>query len=150
MTIPQPSAEAAEKHLSTHAPLFRAGAWTTTPFAPYTTTDDWDEALKLLGFTLWMTTEGMTGCLDLLPLSLRVWARSEHPRYVIEVNTVDAFDHALTHDLPDLMDLLARWAPAIQAFAVAGLIGDANQISNDGGAQKSLIGLARNALGQPI
>ncbi|MEU8526443.1 hypothetical protein AB0C77_12725 [Streptomyces sp. NPDC048629] len=149
MTTTQ-NAEAATEHRPLpHSPLFRAGTWTTFPFDPCAKTTDWDDALGQLGFSQWTATDGMTDSADLLPLSLRIWMRSEHPRYVVEVDTIDSFDHVLAHDLPDVMELLARWAPAIQAFAVAGLIGDANQISNGRGAQKTLLGLARAALGQP-
>ncbi|MFB8020762.1 hypothetical protein ACFC36_19580 [Streptomyces rubiginosohelvolus] len=122
--------------------------WTSFPFDAHAQAqeEDWDKALKALGFELWMSNDGMTGCLDLLPLSLRLWSRREAPRFLIEVNTVDAFDHVLAYDLPAAMEVLARWAPVVQSLAVAGLIGDANQVDNH--ERSTLIGLARQMLGQ--
>lgn len=146
MTQPAPAVADADAGVS--VPLFRDGAWTSFPFDAYAQAqeEEWDKALTVLGFELWMSTDGMTGCLDLLPLSLRLWSRREAPRFVIEVNTVDAFDHVLAHDLPGAMEVLARWAPVVQSLAVAGLIGDANQVGND--ERSTLIGLARQMLGQ--
>uniref|UniRef100_UPI002F917208 hypothetical protein n=1 Tax=Streptomyces anulatus TaxID=1892 RepID=UPI002F917208 len=113
-------------------PLLKDGAWTSFPFDAHSQAqeEDWGKALTALGFELWMSTDGMTGCLDMLPLSLRLWARRDAPRFVIEVNTLDAMDHVLAHDPPAAMEVLARWAPVVQSLAVAGLIGDANQIDN--------------------
>ncbi|MET8940325.1 hypothetical protein ABZX28_25420 [Streptomyces rubiginosohelvolus] len=44
------------------------------------------------------------------------------------------------------LEVLAHWAPVVQSLAVAGLIGDANQVGND--ERSTLIGLARQMLGQ--
>lgn len=148
VTMMQPAPAAADTEAGISVPLFKDGAWTTFRFDAHTQAqeEEWDKALKALGFELWMSTDGMTGCLDALPLSLRLWARSEAPRFLVEVNTLDAFDHVLAHDLPAAMEVLARWAPVIQSLAVAGLIGDANQVDNH--EHRTLIGLVRQILGQ--
>lgn len=89
----------------------------------------------------------MTGdASDALPLSVRLWVRSAEPRFLIELNAVDAFEWVLANDLPALMEVLACWAPAIQGLAVAGLIADANKVDNH--EHGTLIRLARQALGQ--
>ncbi|MFD5977454.1 hypothetical protein [Streptomyces bacillaris] len=87
--------------------------------------------------------DGLPGCAAALPAAL---GPERAPRFVIEVNTLDAFDHVLAHDLPAAMEVLARWAPVVQSLAVAGLIGDANQIDNH--EHRTLIGLVRQILGQ--
>ncbi|MFB6632189.1 hypothetical protein ACFCWY_20065 [Streptomyces sp. NPDC056362] len=149
MTITQSTDSTPSPPAARPTPSFRAGTWTPVSFDAYTKSENWDEALKQHGFSLWTSTDGMTDeSADLIPLSLRVWERSEHPRFLIEVNTIDNFDSVFAHDLPDAMDLLARWAPAIQAFALAGLVTDANRTGNGNGGQDTLIGLARSALGQ--
>ncbi|WP_228925344.1 hypothetical protein [Streptomyces sp. DH7] len=147
MTMTQPAPAVADE-AGISVPLFKDGTWSSFPFDPHTQAqeEEWDKALTAMGFELWMSTDGMTGCLDMLPLSLRFWARSQAPRFVIEVNTLDAIDHVLAHDLPAAMEVLARWAPVVQSLAVAGLIGDANQIDNH--ERRTLIGLARQMLGQ--
>lgn len=96
VTMTQPAPAVADADAGVSIPLFRDGAWTSFPFDAYAQAqeEEWEKALTVLGFELWMSTDGMTGCQDLLPLSLRLWSRREAPRFVIEVNTVDAFDHA--------------------------------------------------------
>ncbi|MET8661646.1 hypothetical protein [Streptomyces griseus] len=148
MTMTQPALTVADVDAGGLVPLFKDGAWISFPFdvQALAQEEDWDRALTALGFGLWMSTDGMTGCLDMLPLSLRLWSRREAPRFLVEVSTVDAFDHVLAHDLPAAMEVLARWAPVVQSLAVAGLIGDANQLDNL--ERSTLIGLVRQALGQ--
>ncbi|MEV8455560.1 hypothetical protein AB0467_28280 [Streptomyces sp. NPDC052095] len=140
LTGPRPAAE---------TPLYQAGEWSIISFAPLFEASDWDAALKELGFEPWTVTDGLCGeGLDLLPLSIRVWRRQALPRFIVEVNTLDAYDPVFAADLPDLMELLARWSPAIQGLAVANLLADVNHLGINGSTQESLLSLLRRALGQ--
>jgi hypothetical protein len=63
-------------------------------------------------------------------LSLDVWQRhreSGHPEYLLEVNssaTSMSMPYLVLDSLPDLMDLVARWAPAVQTAAVTEVLRD--------------------------
>ncbi len=63
-------------------------------------------------------------------LSLDAWQRHReggHPEYLLEVTfsaTSVSLPYLVVDSLPDLMDLVARWAPAVQTAAVAEVLRD--------------------------
>lgn len=108
------------------APLYRNGAWEETPDTVSQLWDedmdqDFDVVLRRAGFEASPWTQ--VGDLHLAqPLALVVYAQrgAEEPEFLVEVNTSSGATRFLyAHQVHDLMDLVTRWAPAIQAGAIS-------------------------------
>ncbi|MCX5215949.1 hypothetical protein OG689_43200 [Kitasatospora sp. NBC_00240] len=87
---------------------------------------DWEGMLKAAGFSRWTsagtsTREGG----DELPLDLRVYNRhGAVPGFAIDLMGYDSGETltAYAATLADVMELLAQWAPAVQALAATDLL----------------------------
>lgn len=107
------------------APMYRNGAWEETNDVISAIWDedqdqDYDVVLHKAGFDLSPWTQvGNTEFA--LPLALFVYARrsGEKPAFLVEVNTASSSTHHVyAHQVHDVMDLITRWGPALQAGAV--------------------------------
>ncbi|MBB6122182.1 hypothetical protein [Nocardiopsis algeriensis] len=107
------------------APLYRNGSWEETTDVVSTLWDenqdqDYDVVLRRAGFAPSPWTQ--VGNTDFtLPLALVVYARhgGEEPAFLVEVNPSSSFvHHVYAHQVHDVMDLITRWGPALQAGAV--------------------------------
>lgn len=81
------------------------------------------------------------GAGEVASLTVRTWQRSRDGRveYLLIVDTVDIGSPFLVlRDLPTFMDLLARWAPAVQAAAIADVTRDLQEtgIEEEGFVEK--------------
>lgn len=112
-------------------PTYRRGVWTDKPFpvAWYAESDEpggsHDEAVENGGYNKFLTQAGHGD------LTLTVWRwegvddepkpRTPHPKggalFLIDIETATGFSTVAAMDAADLMDVLARWAPALQAEA---------------------------------
>lgn len=106
------------------APLYANGEWTLTRdevSQAWAGEDrDYTEALTDAGFDASPWTQ-IGGTEMSLPLALVVYMRrgDAEPRFFVEVNSSSGFFHNVyAGDVADLMDLLSRWGPALQAAAV--------------------------------
>lgn len=102
---------------------------TLDPFAEDPDSTDYTETLTKLGWTNILTV----GDSERSPLYVNAWQR-QHPDGRTEY-AVDVWDQNMgspfvkVGSFPEVMDLLARWAPAVQAAAVSQLIAEVS----DGG-----------------
>lgn len=71
---------------------------------------------------------------DYSSLVLATWSRIRdgQSEYLVEVQTdLESSDFLKVNNLPALMDLLARWAPAVQAATIADIAKDLNGLDLD-------------------
>lgn len=107
------------------APLYRNGAWEETTDVVSAAWDedenqDYEVVLHRTGFSPSPWTQ-LGNTESALPLALIVYARrgGEEPGFLVEVNTASgAIHHVYAHGVHDVMDLITRWGPALQAGAV--------------------------------
>lgn len=96
------------------------GDWTATAVLPADVSDV-DAGLAEAGWRPFWTLGDPAG-----DLGLEVWSRPREDggdEYLLEVSNVNSVSpYLLVGGFPELMDLVARWAPALQAAAVAGLV----------------------------
>ncbi|RSS57476.1 hypothetical protein EF909_16165 [Streptomyces sp. WAC01280] len=103
------------------------GSWNqleADPLEPYEELNDWDEGVKAAGYHRWSSF----GCRDDNPLWLEVYRRYGKPEltvplFMIVVSARHHYEVVYAESLPAMMDLQARWAPALQAAAVTELLG---------------------------
>jgi hypothetical protein len=75
-----------------------------------------------------MTAASLEAEGSLSPLILTVHRRTSSPRLLVTVETTHTgYEVIYAQDLPDVMDLIAKWPPAIQAVAVTALLDGINQ-----------------------
>ena len=127
------------------APHYANGVWSEEPdefMRTWTTPIDHDEALRMLGFSLW-TRIGDPGGMD-VPMTLTLYLRSQEPQYLMEVEgNGGSIPHVYARTLPDAMDLLAKWAPAVKAAAVTELI---HQFNDTHGKHRPAVSTLRELL----
>lgn len=119
-----------------YAPLYADGRWSTVLDE---ITMLWDrkenehlgsaEIYAKAGFGPWVQFGSLDGFS--LPMSVEVYQRSEdhkrEPQYVVDVEgTGGHIPHVYARTLPDVMDLLGKWAPTVQATAVTELLRQLN------------------------
>ncbi|MBB6001335.1 hypothetical protein HNR25_005166 [Streptomonospora salina] len=113
------------------APCYAGGQWSQIhDFFDEASTDDRDleDALKAAGFAPcpWSVI-GDKQALS-VPLSLTVFARtdltSDKPHFLVQAegDSHGPIANAFVQTLPDLMELLSRWAPAVQSAAVTAAV----------------------------
>lgn len=104
-------------------PLFGGGEWTTSPnpLAGYDVGQHLDKTMKKAGF-------GDFAFLSHLgQLTVTLWRREEPGksngtfRFMLSTETPHGVELVAAEGWPDTMDLLARWAPALQASAISDL-----------------------------
>lgn len=108
------------------APLYRNGAWEETTDVVSQIWDedsnqDFDDVLRKAGFEVspWSHL-GNTEFAQ--PLALLVYTRrgDEEPEFLVDVTTSSGATRFLyAHQVHDVMDLMTRWAPAVQAGAIS-------------------------------
>ncbi|SOD67410.1 hypothetical protein SAMN06297387_1318 [Streptomyces zhaozhouensis] len=107
--------------------------------------DDCDKVVKEAGYSPWTSYPRR----DLAPMWLEIWVddrlEPQLPKYRIEVSGPDTYDVVYAESTPALMELLSRWAPAIQSAAVTDLIASLNEHKP---LQSSFVALLRRALGE--
>lgn len=118
-----------------YAQMYAGGSWTTVIDEIRMVGDsfqkqgiDVKEVRRKAGFHLWVKFGNLDGFS--LPMSLEVYQRSEskEPQYELMVEgTGGSIPSVYARTLPDVMDLLAKWAPAIQATAVTDMIRQLNE-----------------------
>ncbi len=130
------------------AMLFADGGWTALDPDPVASLEvassDWRKASKAAGFLDWFTTAGRNGNGEgQTPLTITVYRRAASPRFLVELDAIFEFEWVYASSLPDVMRLLADWAPVVQAIAVTELI---DSLENKDDPGKSFAALARAAL----
>ncbi|MFF4735069.1 hypothetical protein ACFY2W_04085 [Streptomyces sp. NPDC001262] len=87
--------------------------------------EDWRVAVDAAGYEPWFSTDSPEGgdTAGYLPLVLHVFRRRDTPRFLIELDSEGGYETAYAEELPDAMDLLARWLPAVQGAAVVAFFG---------------------------
>ncbi|MFJ6384742.1 hypothetical protein ACIQI7_32630 [Kitasatospora sp. NPDC092039] len=111
--------------------MFQDGRWVfldEDPVPDAGADGDWIAMLKAAGFSKWFASSTrsrnqVSG--DELPLDLRVYNRhGTVPRFAVDLVGYDSGETltAYAAALPDVMELLARWAPAVHALAAADLL----------------------------
>jgi hypothetical protein len=107
--------------MSDDIPVYDAGQWTTWPDPTDPNPDlDWNQARVSSGYTVASTIA--PGSRTGLP-TVEVWSFSSRttekkpgaPQYLIDVHLEEEVNVVGARSFPDLMDLLARWAPVLQA-----------------------------------
>nr|BFD88615.1 hypothetical protein StreXyl84_80160 [Streptomyces sp. Xyl84] len=95
--------------------VLKAGKWVTAedPVANQTG-DDVTENIKAAGYRTWTQVGEAYGT----PLMLNVWARSEEPSYLFEIDGPDHFEWVYAATLPDALSLLNQLAPTLQALTL--------------------------------
>lgn len=97
---------------------------------------DVDKLIRHAGYELWSVLSSNGDAVS-IPLSISVYSRTGHylpaderrrvanepPRFMITVEA-STIEHAYANDLPDLMAVLAVWAPAAEAAAMTALLDD--------------------------
>jgi hypothetical protein len=87
---------------------------------------------KLVDVERYLTSKGWTSFLTIgVPeggsLYMQTWQRhgEGHPEYLLEVGNADVGSpYMRVDDLPTLLDLVARWAPAVQVACIADVVRD--------------------------
>ncbi|MGZ9935869.1 hypothetical protein ACXNSR_39020 (plasmid) [Streptomyces sp. NC-S4] len=114
------------------------------PLARFEHLNDPDEAGKKAGYSEWGTLSER----DLTPLWLEIYRRNggldADPEFMVVICNHGVYETVYAESAPAMMNLQARWAPAIQAAAVTGLLGE---LENDR-TYSSFAGLVRQALAQ--
>ncbi|MEV0281700.1 hypothetical protein AB0I22_35675 [Streptomyces sp. NPDC050610] len=108
--------------------LYSAGQWTRLDHDPVpdtpTADGDWAQMLQEAGFRSWYEVAAPPKAYNFpIPLELCVYERSTgpRPRFAVELRS-DLVLTVFCEELPDLMDLLAKWAPTVHALAAASQI----------------------------
>ena len=109
------------------APLYKNGAWEETPDVVSQVWDedvdqDYDAVLRRTGFD--PNPWNQLGDPELSrSLALVIHRREASPGFLVEVNTSSSACHLVyAEQVHDVMDLMTRWAPAIQAGAITDAI----------------------------
>lgn len=115
--------------LGAHEQMYSSGEWIDLAYDPVPDagTGDFYDDLRAAEFDPWLAADGFADKVDSryvhdlhVPLNLVVYERhSRVPRFVI-VLTGNTYGSVLTTyaaSLPDLMDLLAKWTPAMNLLA---------------------------------
>ncbi|MEU6213090.1 hypothetical protein ABZ891_24740 [Streptomyces sp. NPDC047023] len=112
------------------------------PIARFEHITDHEEAVKEAGYSEWGTLSEK----DLTPLWLEIYRRhgglETDPEFLVVICNHGVYATVYAESTPAVMNLQARWAPAIQAAAVTGLLGE---LENDR-TFSSFAGLVRKAL----
>src|SRR5690554_215188 len=111
------------------APHFTDGAWGE---GPDVVARDWPEesdvfkALQQSGYSEWACIGD--GDALAVPLTLTIFTRVEEPQFYISVegNKHSNIYNVYVRNVPDLMELLAKWVPTVQAAAVTDLVQQLN------------------------
>lgn len=93
-------------------PYFHRGAWRQVPDPLPSKPEDLEEALHSAGFT-----SGLQPLLGSDPDTMTIQVAhgpDEDPRFYLAVTLATSVHSVLAGDVADLMDLLARWVPAVQ------------------------------------
>ncbi|MFJ9847300.1 hypothetical protein ACIRYZ_44135 [Kitasatospora sp. NPDC101155] len=108
--------------------VYESGEWTALAKDPVPDdgSGDWYANLRQAGFERWTSSNPHAGewTGEELPLEMTVYHRHRTvPRFAIDLqgNQDGTILTAYAAELPDVMDLIARWAPAVQALAAAAL-----------------------------
>lgn len=110
--------------------LGRDGTWRPVKLFP-PDTEDIDKALEDAGWEWFLALGNGT-----LSAQVRTWRKPHEnggpTEYMMEVGGYETFgDRLFVDDLPTLMNLLAQWAPVIQAAAIADVTEDLQGTSID-------------------
>src|SRR2546423_1851639 len=115
-------------------PLYASGAWTTSPnpLAGYDDGPHLDKTMKKAGFADFAYLS------HLGPLRVTLWRRENASlstgtfRFMVCTETPHGTELVAVDGWVDTMDLLARWAPALQASAISDLTSWAESNDKDG------------------
>ncbi|MGW6782245.1 hypothetical protein [Streptomyces sp. NPDC054987] len=114
------------------------------PLARFEHIKDHEQAVKKAGYSEWGTLSEK----DLTPLWLEVYRRhgglDADPEFMVVICNHGVYATVYAESTPAMMNLQARWAPAIQAAAVTGLLGELE----DDRTFSGFAGLVRKALAQ--
>lgn len=93
------------------------GKWTHQPCPIQWDSDD---DLAANGYNKFL---GLGDC-ETTGIEIKTWCRDETPRFWVSISDDNAAEFLLAHDVNDVCDLLARWAPMVQTAAFAALHND--------------------------
>jgi hypothetical protein len=94
---------------------YRNGQRSETTFVDDAWRDgDIEEFLVKHGFEKYVAI----GSEEPVAIAIRVWQRDEDPQWLLEVSNFSHCDYFTAAALPDVLDLLSRWAPIVQAAEV--------------------------------
>lgn len=101
---------------------FAAGQWTPVADEFWQAWPDgggYEKAFEATGFKWWMQVGDPDGMV--LPMTLAVYTRTKNtPHYMVFVEGAGTdLKWIYAQDLPDVMDLLAKWMPTVQAAAIS-------------------------------
>lgn len=82
---------------------------------------DWDKLMMELGWDDFISVGAEDSSLWLVG---RRRIKGTVTEYVVEIQNLGGWEAVRTDSFMEYMDLLARWAPAVQAAAIAGFIGE--------------------------
>ncbi|MFD5658641.1 hypothetical protein [Streptomyces hirsutus] len=112
------------------------------PLARFEHIPDHEEGVRKAGYSEWGTMSRK----DLTPLWLEIYHRTDgldsDPEFMVVICNHGFYQTVYAESTPAMMNLQARWAPAIQAAAVTELLGDLE----DSKTFSSFAGLVRQAL----
>lgn len=111
---------------------YEHGTWTETTFFhdAYETykTDSFDECLKQLGCEFFTSIGDSEGA----AFGIRVYQRHGDPRFAMVIEDGNIFIELTIGTIPDLLDLLARYAPIVSAVEISRVIQDINSLEPSG------------------
>lgn len=100
---------------------------------------DWAAIRKRLGYEHYL---GIGHSLS--PFSINIYARTEQPRYVVEISDLNIWDAMTTTTLPAALDLLARYAPIVTAAEISCAIADIHDMDSLGIVTDIMAGIEVN------
>ncbi|MCY9784292.1 hypothetical protein KIK06_10350 [Nocardiopsis sp. EMB25] len=104
-----------------------------------------DAAISAAGYELWARI-GDPAVLVNAPITVTIHHRPQEPRYLVCVEGLfGPLEWVYARALPDLMDLLAKWTPAVQFAFVTDLL---CQLNDPHGGDSDVIRLLRRLLRQ--
>ncbi|MFE2273341.1 hypothetical protein ACFXB4_29415 [Streptomyces lavendulae] len=92
------------------------------PLASHRHLDDWEKERRAAGYSSWADFPKQ----DMTPLRLEIYRGQDAgpmPLFLINVSTHSFYETVYADSVPALMELLARWVPAVQGAAVSDLLG---------------------------
>lgn len=113
-------AEPSSPPRAAHPWVYNHGTWARLGFDPAPDTPaangDWEAMIKAAGYEPWFSSAPLEFS---VPLAMHVYIRhAEGPHYLIDLQG-DFTETAYAQHLPDVMDLIRQWSPALQAIAAS-------------------------------
>jgi hypothetical protein len=127
-------------------PVYRRGQWVNEQNPIAAADGNLDEQITAAGFSKFTTISSELN--GECSLYLDVWRRSGNLQFLIEIDSQLGAEFVGAGDVADMMDVLARWAPAIQVAALADFFSDAEY--EEGGVEYNRFAMIGALIGDGI